>query len=149
MSEAQVGTGPAVGHRTAPLSRLIGRVERHVTRQLEFVLATDGLSLDQWRVIDVLADGRGHPMSEIAAQIMVPGPTLTKIVDRLVDSATVYRLVDEADRRRVLVLLSERGQLLHGRLAAAVARAEDEIVGVLGAGAGPFLQSLEKLAPHA
>jgi len=94
VSEARVEPGPAVGDRAAALSRLIGRVERHVSRRLEGVLAEDGLSLDQWRVLDVLADRRGHPMSEIAGHIMVPGPTLTKIVDRLVDTATVYRLVD-------------------------------------------------------
>lgn len=147
MSEARVEPGPAVGDRAAALSRLIGRVERHVSRRLEGVLAEDGLSLDQWRVLDVLADRRGHPMSEIAGHIMVPGPTLTKIVDRLVDTATVYRLVDESDRRRVLVFLSDRGRELHGRLAPAVARAEEEIVAVLGPAAGPFLRSLAMLAP--
>ena len=70
----------------------------------------DGLNLEQWRTLDLLADGDGHSMTEIAGHVMVPAPTLTKIVDRLVESALVYRRPDERDRRRILVFLSDRGR---------------------------------------
>jgi DNA-binding MarR family transcriptional regulator len=98
-----------------------------MTRRVEQVLGPAGPTVEQWRVLDLLADGRGHSMTEIANHAMVPAPTLTKIVDRLIDSALVYRRPDEIDRRRVLVLLSDHGRELHARLAPEVARAEDEV----------------------
>ena len=78
----------------APLGRLLAQAERLLARRMEAALAEHGLTVDQWRVLDLLSDGEGHAMSEIVAAIVVPGPTLTKIVDRLVDAAAVYRLVE-------------------------------------------------------
>jgi MarR family transcriptional regulator, organic hydroperoxide resistance regulator len=50
-----------------------------------------------------------------------------------VDRALVYRRADEADRRRVLVFLSEHGRRTHARLVPAVAGVADALVGELGA----------------
>jgi DNA-binding MarR family transcriptional regulator len=129
-----------------PLGRVLAQVERRLSRLLEMSLAGAGLTVDQWRVLDLLADGEGHPMSEIAGTIVVPGPTVTKIVDKLVDAAVVYRLVDARDRRRVLALISEDGAALHRRLAPLVERVESEAFGVLGADAPVLMRLLSRLA---
>jgi DNA-binding MarR family transcriptional regulator len=71
-------------------------------------------------------------MTEIASHARVPAPTLTKIVDRLVDRALVYRRVDEVDRRRVLVFLSEHGRTTHERLTPAVAGIGHALMDELG-----------------
>ncbi len=134
------------GEPDVPLSRLLAQVERQLARQVEAALADEGLTIDQWRVLDVLADGEGQTMSEIATAIVVPGPTLTKIVDRLVDAAAVYRLVDARDRRRVLAFLSDSGRALHNQLAPGVAAAEAEAVTALGADADTLLSLLARLA---
>jgi MarR family transcriptional regulator, organic hydroperoxide resistance regulator len=110
----------------ASLGLLVGRVEHLMTRRIEAALG--GPTLEQWRVLDLLADGEGHPMTEIATHAMVPPPTLTKIVDRLIEAALVYRRPDEADRRRILVFLSERGQEEHTALAPRIAAVEQEFV---------------------
>lgn len=144
MTTTRPGTGER--HDRAPLGRLLGRAERLVSRRLEPVLSADGLTVDQWRVVDLLADGAGHTMSGIAATIAVPGPTLTKLVDRLVDSAAVYRLVDVRDRRRVLVFLSDGGRVLHARLAPRVAAAEADAMTVLGESAPALIDLLDRLA---
>jgi DNA-binding MarR family transcriptional regulator len=134
--EEDVGTSaPPATERTAracTLAELIGQVEHRVSRRVEVALGPDGPTLDQWRVLTLLADGCGHPMSEIANHAMVPAPTLTKIVDRLVDRALVYRRADDTDRRRVLVFLSEHGRATHERLASAVADVEEAIAAALG-----------------
>jgi DNA-binding MarR family transcriptional regulator len=85
-------------------------------------------------------------MSEIVAAIVVPGPTLTKIVDRLVDAAAVYRLVDTRDRRRVLAFLSESGRALHARVAPNVQQAEETALSALGAEGPVLLDLLSRLA---
>ncbi|WP_300009151.1 MarR family transcriptional regulator [Pseudonocardia sp.] len=133
--------------RPVPLGDLVGRVAHRMAREVERELAAAGLTIDQWRVLGLLADGAGHPMSEIAEHAMVPAPTLTKIVDRLTDSAMVYRRADVADRRRVLVLLSEHGRTVHDELAPGVAAAEDRMSGDLDAAERTTLRRLlERLA---
>lgn len=127
------------------IPELLSQVEHLVSRRVEAALGPDGPTLDQWRVLTHLADGAGHPMSEIAAKAMVPAPTLTKIVDRLVDRALVYRRVDDSDRRRVLVFLSEHGRTEHARLAPAVATVGESLTAGLGTDAGLFATLLERV----
>lgn len=131
----------------AALGPLLHGAAHGVARRVEAALAGSGLTLDQWRVLAFLADGRGHPMSGIAGAARVPPPTLTKIVDRLVDAALVYRRVDEADRRRVLVLLSERGRDRYAELAPRVLEVEQGLAAVLGgADAARLARLLARLA---
>lgn len=128
-----------------PLNRVLAKAERQVARQLEPVLAEDQLTVDRWRVLDLLADGEGHAMFAIATAIAVPGPSLTKIVDRLVDAALVYRLVDDRDRRRVLAFASSHGMEAHARLAPQVAEVERAILESLGADADVLRQLLSQI----
>ncbi|QJY49302.1 MarR family winged helix-turn-helix transcriptional regulator [Pseudonocardia broussonetiae] len=137
-------TGQDSGRR-APLDRLLGRAEYLVARRIEAVVATDGLTIDQWRVLDLLSDGGGHTMSGIAAAVGVPSPTLTKLVDRLVDTARVYRLADARDRRRVLVFLSDEGHAVHTRLSPAVRDVEADVLGGVGGDAPALLDLLDQL----
>ncbi|ODU00319.1 MAG: hypothetical protein ABS81_24005 [Pseudonocardia sp. SCN 72-86] len=125
---------------------MLGQVERQVGKLVEKALVGHGLTVDQWRVLDVLADGEGHAQSELANTIVVPGPTLTKIVDKLVDIALVYRVVDERDRRRVLAFLSDKGGRVHTDLAAKVELAEDEAMASLqGADREALIEFLTRL----
>jgi DNA-binding MarR family transcriptional regulator len=121
----------SAAQRAQSLHTLLARVTNQVAQQVEATLAGCGLALEQWRVLDLLADEQGHSMSEIAEHAMVPAPTLTKIVDRLVDNALVHRRVDERDRRRVLVFTTDHGADLHARIAPQVGRAEDDAVAEL------------------
>ncbi|PZG28224.1 MarR family transcriptional regulator, partial [Spongiactinospora gelatinilytica] len=103
------------------LPRLLTLAERRVTARLSAALGAAGGTVEEWRVMSLLADGEGHPMSEIADHALLAPPTLTKIVDRMVSDNLVYRRADETDRRRVLVFLSERGYDAHHRLSTAAA----------------------------
>jgi DNA-binding MarR family transcriptional regulator len=66
-------------------------------------------SVEAWRVLDLLSDGQGHNMTALADHAFLPAPSLTKLIDQLVDQNLVYRRVDPADRRRVLAHLTPRG----------------------------------------
>lgn len=128
-----------------PLNRVLAQAERQVARQLDMALAEEGLTVDRWRVLDLLSDGEGHAMFAIATSIAVPGPSLTKIVDRLVDAALVYRLVDDRDRRRVLAFASTQGLQTHARLAPVVAQVEQRQMDALGERASVLLELLGDL----
>jgi DNA-binding MarR family transcriptional regulator len=91
------------------------------------LLKTEGLTLEQWRVLERLARHGEAPMTELAAAVLTPAPTVTRIVDKLVSRALVYRSSAMNDRRRVLVHASSRGEDLHARLAPAVREAHASV----------------------
>ncbi|MEV0212094.1 MarR family transcriptional regulator [Micromonospora sp. NPDC050695] len=100
----------------ADLLRSLTRAERLLSRRLGVVLADDGLTIEAWRVLCLLADGQGHPMSEVSAEASLPPGTLTKMVDQLVDRNLVFRRIDPLDRRRIRAYLTARGRREHARL---------------------------------
>jgi DNA-binding MarR family transcriptional regulator len=100
----------------AHLAYLLTEAEREVNRGLADALAAEGVSVEHWRILRALSDGHGHSMSDLAEAVLMPHPTLTKAVDRLVDAALVYRRQDVIDRRRVAVYLSDLGRDLIARL---------------------------------
>ncbi len=133
--------------RRSPLGRVLGQVEAQLSRRIEKLgLVGRGLTVDQWRVLDLLADGRGYAMSQIAEAVVVPGPTLTRLVDKLVDAALAYRLVDDHDRRRVRVFISDKGKAFHAEVLPDVAAVEAEALGVLGPDGDVLLDLLAHLA---
>jgi DNA-binding MarR family transcriptional regulator len=99
-------TGPQLDR---DIARLLTIVERAVVLRLAEALRAVGATVEEWRVLSLLADGAGHAMTEIAEYALLPAPSLTKVVDRMVSVNLVFRRVDDADRRRVLVLASDRG----------------------------------------
>ena len=98
------------------LAYLLAEAEQAVSRGLARSLSAEGVTVEQWRILRALSDGYGHSMGDLAAAVLMPHPTLTKAVDRLADSALVYRRQDEVDRRRVAVYLADRGRDLVRRL---------------------------------
>jgi DNA-binding MarR family transcriptional regulator len=102
-------------------------LQRTAARGLADVLADDGCTVDQWRVLRALADGGGHLMGDLAARLVVPQPSLTRIVDQLGDRSLVYRRQGDQDRRRVEVYLSRQGRTRLDRLEALVRAHEDTL----------------------
>lgn len=115
------------------LSDLLSRAERCLTGRFDALLAAEGSTLDEWRVLSLLARTGGQPMSAIAAVTMLAPPTLTKRIDGMVADGLVHRRVDDADRRRVLVLLVPRGRARHDRLARLVAEEDARIAALASA----------------
>ncbi|MCD9881076.1 MarR family winged helix-turn-helix transcriptional regulator [Streptomyces guryensis] len=114
------------------LAHLLSHAERCLGRRLAAMLAEEGCSVDEWRVLSAVADGQGHPMSEIADHALMPAPTLTKLVDRMVAGNLVYRRPDPDDRRRVLLYLTARGRILHQRAAHRVRSDQTRLLDAIG-----------------
>lgn len=114
------------------LAHLLSHAERRLGRRLAAVLAEEDCSVEEWRVLSAVADGQGHPMSEIAEHALMPAPTLTKLVDRMVAGNLVYRRPDPVDRRRVLLYLTARGRILHQRAAHRVHSDQTRLLDAIG-----------------
>lgn len=110
------------------LSQALSRAERSVNRQVGRAVEAEGSTVERWRILLLLADGRGHRMTEIAEFALMPAPSLTRLIDRMVTDGLVHRTVDARDRRRVLVHLTPGGRALHRRLDERVEREEHALV---------------------
>jgi DNA-binding MarR family transcriptional regulator len=136
--------------RPRDLAHLLSVLERHVVERQRAALAVEGCTVEEWRVVDFLADG-GHTMSEAADYAGLPSPTLTKLVDRLVANNIVYRRIDLEDRRKVRIFLTTRGKSLHRRLVAIVEHSQADLLADC-VDAEPLEAALERLGgailPH-
>ena len=114
------------------LGLLLERAGRVVGERLDRAFGRDGVTADHWRVLCVLADGEGHTMGEIAEQLQMNPPTLTKLVDRMVGKSLVQRAADPDDSRRVFVYATDAGLALLSELQGKVDRHHAALQALLG-----------------
>lgn len=115
------------------LMYLLSQAERVVGRDLATVLAHEGVTTEQWRVLNALSDADGVTMGDLAQTALLPHPTLTRIVDRLVDATLIYRRLDARDRRRVVIHLSDEGRHLAIRVSQAAWERQHQVETAFGA----------------
>lgn len=124
------------------LADLICGVNRKIEQSIEASLKPYGLSIEQYRVLEALSARNGLPMGDLAARVFVDSPTLTKIIDKMVASADVYRGPDPQDRRRVLVFMSGKGAKTHAQLRDIGEAMQQRLLEKLGARGGAELQDV-------
>lgn len=95
-------------------------------------LRSEGVPVEQWRILKPLSDGNGRSIGEVAETALLNHPTLTKTIDRMVADSLVYRISDPADRRKVLIFCSDRGKALGRKLVPLALDQEAHIVNSYG-----------------
>ncbi len=88
-----------------------GRAIARLARQLEHGLEVVDLSLPQYRILGLLAEG-SSASSALADHLTVSPPSITAVVDGLVSRGLVSRSTDLDDRRRVHLELTDPGRRL-------------------------------------
>ncbi len=129
-------------HDAPSLAALLSEASRRASAGLERVLGSEGLPVDQWRVLERLADGHGRTMSALADELEMKLPSLSKLIDRMVGAALVQRAQDPADQRRVLVYVSDIGLEKHRQLRGRVRRTRQDLEARLGDERGRALRRL-------
>lgn len=109
------------------LAYIIASVNWQLEEELQERLRPAGVPVEQFRILEALSGGDAYPMGELAAHALVEPPTLTKIIDRMVADALVYRAPDPNDRRRVLILIAPAGKALYRRLRGVSAAQEERL----------------------
>jgi DNA-binding MarR family transcriptional regulator len=120
----------------APLAKLVwtlSDLERRLTLGLTLALSEENVTLDQWRILEVLARLGSPTMGELAEASGMANATLSRTVDSLEDTASAFRLPTATDRRRITVHLSDRGVGLLTRIREIVAVWESATEQRLGA----------------
>jgi long-chain acyl-CoA synthetase len=113
------------------LHESVGRTAARLARQLELALGTVELSLAQYRMLLQLAEG-AEASTSLARKLAVSAPSVTAVVDGLVQRGVVVRSQSEQDRRRVSLALTDVGRDLVQTAETAVRARLEEIAGALG-----------------
>lgn len=110
---------------------LLEQAQRRLSRDFDRALGEAGATAGQWRVLDRLADEKGRPIGELATELDMNPPTMTKLIDRMVAAGLAQRIVDEEDNRRVLVFITDEGLVLLKKLSARAEAFHTELNDVL------------------
>jgi DNA-binding MarR family transcriptional regulator len=103
-----------------------GRVAAWLSKRVEVALGTVDLTLPQFRVLGILAEG-SSAASGLADRLAVRRPSITALIDGLVARGLVDRRQEEDDRRKVALRLTEDGE----RILYQADRAVDEYIASL------------------
>jgi long-chain acyl-CoA synthetase len=109
-----------------PQALAAGRIAAWIARQVEVGLSESDLSLPQYRVLGLLAEGMTLP-SSMADRLDVRRPSITAVVDGLVTRGYVVRTHDEDDRRQVTHAITAEGK----RVLATADRAVSDRLGTI------------------
>ena len=74
------------------------------------------LTMPQFKLLLLIATGKGFRVGDLAHKLGVTPPTVTTILDRLVEQGLVRREDDPTDRRLVIARLTSKGRDLLLRL---------------------------------
>jgi DNA-binding MarR family transcriptional regulator len=120
----------------------VARAHRQLHIELEATLQQEGVSVEQWRVLEVLSDYAGYSMGELAELVLMNHPALTKLTDRMVANGLVHRIADAQDQRRVLVHITDRGTAIFSRLKRKAEEHNSRVEQALGASKAAALKAL-------
>ena len=105
---------------SSELGELVNTIARRLRRSSKQRLSTLGISFSQARVLRILArTSDPMRMSQIAREIEVVPRSATTLVEGLEERGLVRREIDPADRRSVIVILTDSAQGLLSDLAEA------------------------------
>lgn len=95
---------------TGKLTQLIVEFYEKLSSWEHCVVRDKGLTLPQVHALEILGTHRALRMKELAERMGVTTGTLTVLADRLEKGGMLRRKPHEADRRSILVELTEQGQ---------------------------------------
>lgn len=96
------------------LARLSSTVSSTIARAYDKEF---GLSIPEWRVIAILGRFPGLSAVEVAEQTFLDKVAVSRAVTKLLKSGRIDREFADADRRRSILNLSEKGREVHDRVA--------------------------------
>ncbi len=124
------------------LTYLLARAHRRLHSGLETELQKDELTVEQWRVLEVLSDRQGRSMGSLAELVLMNHPALTKMADRMVINGLIHRAPDPQDQRRVLVYVTDRGTAHYERARHRADAHELQVEAALGKSKSAALRAL-------
>jgi len=107
------------------LARLSSTVSTTIARAYDKEF---GLSIPEWRVIAVLGRFPGLSAVEVAEQTFLDKVAVSRAVTKLIKNGRIDRQFADADRRRSILNLSEKGREVHDGVAKLALTFEDDLL---------------------
>ncbi len=107
------------------LARLSSTVSSTVARAYDKEF---GLSIPEWRVIAILGRRPGLSAVEVAEQTFLDKVAVSRAVTKLIKAGRIDRQFADADRRRSILNLSEKGREVHDGVAVLALKFERELL---------------------
>ncbi len=120
------------GSRGVTLWLALWKVARDVERVAREDVASLGLCLTDFAVLEVLLNRGPMPVSAIAGRVLLTSGSMTTAVDRLAGRGLVRRAVSDKDGRVRVVTLTDAGRELIGPAYASHAGAMERVFASLG-----------------
>jgi DNA-binding MarR family transcriptional regulator len=117
--------------RKQSLGYLVNQLARLFAQRLERRLATHGAPLGQFPLLLVLWEEEGLTQSEIARRLGFEQPTVANTLKRMIRDGLIETVPDPANRKQVLVTLTEKARQLRGPLTAEARAVNAEAAGAL------------------
>jgi DNA-binding MarR family transcriptional regulator len=124
------------------LGYLLGQANHALYRDFDSHVRAAGLSSIEWRVLATLHDSAPLTVSQLAHEVLAKQPTVTKLVQRMVEQGWLELLADPGDQRRTLVTASAAGRKLVKPLLEKARLHESEMLRALGVGEQAALKKL-------
>jgi len=115
------------------LAYLLARASHLISAEFHVVVRRSRLPVLQWRVMAALADGQSNSIGEVAAIVLTPQSTLTRVAERMVKAGLLLRAADAADRRITRIRLTAAGLKLARKLVAQARQHEAAVLSTVSA----------------
>ncbi|WP_097803341.1 homoprotocatechuate degradation operon regulator HpaR [Pelagimonas varians] len=94
--------------RSLPISLI--RAREHIMAPIRKMLAEEGITEQQWRVLRVLSENGSMDATEVSERACLLLPSLTRIVRAMTEKGLLTRDQDQEDRRRQNLAITPAGQ---------------------------------------
>ncbi|MDB5998787.1 MAG: transcriptional regulator, MarR family [Rhizobacter sp.] len=115
------------------LAYLLASAHRSMRMGVAQSIADEAFNEEHWRILQVLSDEQGRAMGELAEQVLMNHPALTKNIDKLVSAGLIHRAAHASDNRKVLVYITDLGLETVARMTKNIDAHHVALEGALGA----------------
>lgn len=107
----------------------LATLSRSISRPIADVLERCfDISMSEWRVMAVVGRYPGSSAVDVASRAKMNKVAVSRAISKLVDSGRIHRELGDADRRRSILNLSEKGRDLYNEIAPLALLMESELL---------------------
>ncbi|MDE2371470.1 MAG: winged helix-turn-helix transcriptional regulator [Burkholderiales bacterium] len=91
------------------LPALLAQASQLISGEFHDVVAKQGFTVSEWRVLATLADGKALSIGHLAQVTTMKQPTVTRVLDRMEARGQIERVPSDGDRRVTWVRITPLG----------------------------------------
>ncbi len=98
--------------KEAVLTRMLFKTTKHFEKVMDKKMSQFGLSCTSWGILMITFDTDNQKIlpSELASMLRHPKPTVTRLVEELIQKGYLKRENDVVDRRKIFISITDEGK---------------------------------------